>query len=136
MSYGGQQNRTEWYDRAPLVITKVYATTNVAPHGLTSRWTYTVPANRKCIVESAIAYLIRYTNSTLTDIAWISISDGGTYISLAEVVNATFGTTGQGQVGGTIVYTAGTVITGQTQDASGNGTFNYFACLKGTEFDA
>ena len=50
-----------WYDRNPTSISKTFTNTGVAPHVITARWTYTVPAGRKCQIEFVQIELVRKT---------------------------------------------------------------------------
>lgn len=136
MSYGGQQNRTEWYDRAPLLVQRLFAQT-IAPAGLTARWSYTVPASRKCLVENAIAIQTRITAAGAGGYCASFIGDGAAYVVAA--IGYQFTSAGMQQTGalaGAMVYLAGSTITGQTWDTSTGGTVEYLVSMKATEYDA
>ena len=53
-----QPTRPEWYDRNPLTLGQVYQADAVSGGaGGTARWSYTVPAGKKCYIDGLMAYL-------------------------------------------------------------------------------
>lgn len=56
-----QSSRPPWYDRNSVTYAFSGTALNAAPHGTTSRATYTVPANRKAMLEFTTNYIQRVT---------------------------------------------------------------------------
>lgn len=79
--------RNAFYDRTPTFITKRYETTAVAPHVQTQRWLYSVPANKRAILQAIHIYMIRSTAAAPNAFveAQISILSAGVYARIAHV---------------------------------------------------
>lgn len=137
MSYGGQQNRTEWYDRAPLMVAASFQA-GAAPHGGTTRWTYTVPASRKALVESALASVSRAAAASTVQqvLCYVRGASPLPYLSFVEMYNLGQGAAYQSNLAGAIVLLAGYTITCTTSDVSPDGVVAYCSAFKGTEYDA
>jgi hypothetical protein len=135
MSYGGQQNRTEWYDRAPSIILNQYAAT-IAPHVATTRWTYTVPAGRKALVESAFASMI--TDTVGAPAGNRNVAVAVTTTPLIQVYySAMFpNALSSSNLAGAIILLAGITLGASTSDASTGGFNSFFVSMKATEYDA
>jgi len=56
--------KPEWYDRNAINQTKKYIAVNVAPHGTTIRWTYTVPNYKKAWLDFIWFSIRRRTAAT------------------------------------------------------------------------
>jgi len=132
--------RPHWYDRNPSNIWRQYAAT-LGPHSSTQRWSYTVPAGKKALVEFSIACLLRVTAASTVGEAYAYVyytPSGGTGGSLFEVRLLTNGI-GDGKsliVGQGIMMFAGDQLLGFTGDGSTGGTIEYVIAVKITEFDA
>lgn len=138
MSYGGQQNRTEWYDRAPTIKGAVYAATSVVPHGTTARWSYTVPASRKALIEAATAVMTRLAAASAPAevLALVQIPAAPSYVVVAQLYNNAASVSFNGQLAGAVILLAGNTLSALTADASPDGTMAYNLSFKGTEYDA
>jgi hypothetical protein len=134
-------SRPAWYDRGPLEKGQYYQGVAVAPHGGTTRWTYTVPAARKAYIEACFADIMRITAAGVVSLAtatFVCTLNGAqtSVLGSALLFNNTLGTFDKVIVNGTITLLAGSVIAAQTSDASTGGTNNYDVSYKATEFDA
>lgn len=140
MSYQGQQNRTEWYDRNPLSRALEYAAAGIGPHAETVRFTYTVPANRKFYLEVSSAIVIR--DGVAAAPAWLQATISIILLGLSpnvatgRFINGAVGANSMSLLGASAIVLAGESIRGSTQDTSGDGTVRYALDFKGTEFDA
>ncbi len=131
------QARAYPQDRNPLTINQLYSAT-VAPHGVTTRWTYTVPASRKAQMESVLARILRITAAAPVAYADADVAVGNvlSYIAIADLMTNNVGDRISVNLGAAAFLQAGEFVVGRTQDASTGGTISYVASLKATEFDA
>jgi hypothetical protein len=133
--------RPAWYDRNPTHKLLSWGQLNVAPHGETVRWTYTVPAGKKAFVESVFAYLRRSAAATTVGraavVIWITPSGGSAAILIdVEILTNNVGDSDRQGVGQSLILLPGDTIEARTVDISTGGTVNYSAAAKITEFDA
>ena len=135
-----QQTRPQWYDRNPLVIVKLSQLFQVPPFGPTATWTYTVPANRKCVIESTQATIWRDTVAAAPLDRWCGINmqdplSTNTWIPWA----VSYSNTPDSRVDlfGALqaVALAGCVISASLSDQSTGGTSSSIAAMKATEYD-
>ena len=122
--------------------TSIVSTTDitVGPHAQTQRQIYTVPANRKALMEFGFSRIVRITNATVP----------GTVTYFTKLFTATSNgvlvfPTNIAIVTGTIyerfTYTqitcfAAEVVTSFTEDLSTGGTVDYRGTFKFVEYDA
>lgn len=136
-----QQSRPSWYDRGATEIGASYQTGATAPHAITSRFAYTVPAGKSAMLEVGVANAIRVTaaGAVAAVSAFIRVLLGGVttvYSPFTFVFNNAVGA-GDSQCSALqMVLTAGTTVTGFTEDLSTGGTVGYVLAFKATEFDA
>lgn len=138
---GSDQASRQWYDRTPATKGKSYGASGVAPHVATQRWTYTVPANRKAMLESAQIVQMR---ETAAGPVGRSSSYIATTTSDAVSAVAAYAVMILNAVGNPIadskplqaVLIAGDVVSGNTEDLSTGGTVFYQCNAKLTEYDA
>lgn len=120
---------------APTVVSGSYAGVGIAPHALTTRTTYTVPAGRFTIIESALAQVTRDGAAGAAGfVAGIIAVDGVRIINVAHLgaaVDARQGAHSAGQ----IRCPAGAVVTTQTVDLATGGTNAYAVYWRGIEYD-
>jgi hypothetical protein len=133
--------RPAWYDRNPSSKAQYFETGGISPHALTERWSYTVPAGKKAMVELLQVKVERRTAATTPGQAqaYVFITPYGG--STRYMLNAVIWTNGAGDkdvqtITGTLALYQGDVISGQTQDTSNGGTCYYFLSYKISEFDA
>lgn len=130
-----------WYDRKIKNINLNYDSGALAPHGATTRWTYTVPEGRKAFLEMLQLDMIRFDAATLTDQAFITIwytplnSTPQAILRLRHADKTAYSKTNL-QIGQAITLSNGDLITCQTTDFNSDGTMIFFANAKLTEFDA
>lgn len=134
-------SRPEPSDRNGTAQTIVYGANSVAPHAQTTRASYTVPANRKAVVEASFVQMIRDSAAAAASIVQASFyytKSGG---SAQQVINAFSGSNvlwsgDHFGIGWSLRLFAGDVIDLRTSDVStgGTNTFNLFA--RATEYDS
>lgn len=133
------QARANALDRNPTDVNQNYSNT-LAPHVTTTRWTYTVPAGRKCLVELVNSRIMRITAAAPAGYADVAISLGNVlaYLALAELNSGdnAIGVRESKYITAQALLLAGDVLQAQTADGSTGGTIGYLASFKGTEFDA
>ena len=127
--------RPAYYDRQSSSLVSGYTGT-VAPHGLTVRFTQTVPADQKYMIEFSEGYLGRATAFTTTGAsgAFILVT-GVAVINIFGTLPTTTSSLVQQQAFNMVVV-EGEVITGSTQDYSVGGTVYYEINVKSTVFTA
>lgn len=128
-------------ERDPLQVVKGYHAAGVAPHGVTQRWLYTVPADRKAIVSLVNCSLVRdsHTGTHLRAGAVILITPNGG--AATGVLEAQIGLHLDNELdtvaaAGDIWLHAGDAIDCHTFDTSSAGTISYALSMVATEFDA
>ena len=130
-----------WYDRNPKSVFKRYVATDVAPHALTERWSYTVPKGRKAFVEYLAASAVRITAAGPQGLVTACIDlgiPGPTALSLmaAQVMTNNVGDKDRVNIGQSLTLEAGDVLKASSTDLSTGGTMAYRLVAKITEFDA
>lgn len=139
--YPGISARTNAYDRNAIPRASAYFTSAIAPHALTVRWSYTVPASKKFQLGGASVGMANQTATTAGGIIESSIRytpSGGAATRILSCIagvmpNANnLNVTGlQGAFG-----FAGDLFEGITQDTSVTTTNLYQNEMQGIEFDA
>jgi len=130
-----------YYDRIAITIGQLYNANGVAPHGLTTRWIYTVPAGKKALVETSICRILRITAAAALSFCDARIITGGlttaqTYSAYALLLNNTINAQITDRSDSPILLLAGQTLSGETNDGSTGGTMNYLVTAKITEFNA
>lgn len=113
----------------------------LAPHAATTRWTYTVPANKKARCTWHACKLMRDAVAAGALIAQDEIDytpSGGALTALSRAWNQTntIGALDPGQFGQGPYFFAGDVVVASTQDQSTGGSCAHFAAAAFIEFDA
>lgn len=126
---------------APIKITKSYLAAGVAPHGTTQRWSYTVPAGRRAIVELMSAETIRDGASGAPARAanFFTYTPSGVAATFPLEAGIDAGALGEKHSvmwGGKLVMHAADVMAGSTADASTGGTLFFNSAFVASEFDA
>jgi len=129
-----------WYDRNPRTIHRAYNAYLVG-HVATERWTYTVPANRKCLIESLqlLVFCDVAVIGTLSyfDVYYTPFGEADQAIFGAVIMNDTRGQIANPSNSQSFLMFAGDVVHALSTSQAGVGGGNVMAAyLKGTEFDA
>jgi len=133
--------RPAWYDRNPTTQNFYISVLNQAPHTTTERFSRTIPAGKKAMVEVGQCSLVRRTAATTLQAAqaFLSITPSGGYetpLLTAHLFDNTVGARADAFIGQSVTLNAGDIIKGYTFDSSTGGAIDYNMCLKITEFDA
>lgn len=133
--------RPAYYDRNQVERNASYAASGVAPHGKTTRWTYTVPAGRKAFIEVMNATFFRLTAAGAASIVAAEIEEipnGGVTadIAIPATIDNTIGVQQRVQASSQFAMSAGAQLIGSTVDASTTGSINYNLAFHGNEYDA
>ena len=111
-----------------------------APHGATTRLSYTCPAGKIAMVELLSCSLWRITEATTLGQAGVywrrPVGAETNEFLYAFLLDNTVGAKDTRAIGATIVLFAGDKIEGVTFDLSTDGSCNYFLAYKVTEFEA
>jgi len=126
----------DFYDRAPILINNTFESAALAPHAETSRSLYTVPAGRRFMLLSAVAWFKRVTaGAPVGNVRLMIKVDGTGYcIYISTVKNAVGDTEGQVIGSGPLLLATDTIDI-RTQDLSTLGTVDYLISYQGIEFD-
>jgi len=133
--------RPAWYDRNPKSVGQEYDA-SVAGHAAATRITYTVPEDRKCIVECLSINASR--DGAAGGNNWINVrrvhtpyGEAATRIQTVTKFGNTVGDVIHWTLGGTLTLFAGDMIEMTTSDLiNAGGSVSYECGFKGTEFDA
>lgn len=136
-----QVARPYYFDRNQKTQSQVYNVQAVAPHGQTTRFTYTVPVGRKAYIETGLCYIRRAVAATAALFAEGAITQvvdqgGGTYLASARLVSNVIDRDMQMTANGAGLLNPGNSVSGISSDGSNGGSVDYFLSLKVTEFDA
>jgi len=133
--------RPDWYDRNPVSRVDYYWGSGVAPHGVTTRLSYTVPSGKKAMVEVLVLKVRRNTAATTLGIARASLiltPSGGAPDNFMDacIVNNTVDVKDGWSIGASLALITGDLLEFTTYDGSTGGTCDYWLSYKITEFDA
>jgi hypothetical protein len=133
--------RPVWSDRNPVTITRTYSAGGVAPHAVTQRWIYTVPANKKFNIQLASVFTLRTGAAGPAGVVealidFVPAAGATTYIVDLTTIDAAVNSGKNFSLGANAVALAGDAIRGYTADPSTGGTNLYNLSLQGLEFDA
>lgn len=136
-----QPSRANWYDRTPVSRAQAYASGGTAPHGATTRWTYTCPSGKKAFLAAAHVQMIRITVAAPVGTSAVSVyytPSGGsaTTVCGGEMINNTVGGEFHESLAPQLAMLAGDVLLSQTSDISTGGTFDYVSTALVGEYDA
>jgi hypothetical protein len=130
-----------WYQPHFQPIDLLYSAANIAPHAITDRFTYTVPANRIAMVRSGWIQIMRDAAPGVVDRAVAVIfkkSVGGVTVCILfdiEEITAVVGIPRTGSIGESMILVAGEQLIGRTYDLSTGGTYTYRVSADVAEFD-
>lgn len=135
-----QPTRPEWYDRRPTTFIKAYQQDSVnAGAGGTFRWTYTVPAGKKCYVDSAAAYIyvrtLRTTGTYFGVVITYTPAVGTSDFINMRVYDNVVGAGGSTALAAIGIMAAGDMVQGGDYGTT-TGTYDVESSVKLTEFDA
>lgn len=140
MPRGGHYNpgRQAVYDRSPVGQALSYTADGVAPHGVTTRFTRTVPAGMRAVLQSAAATLLRVTAAAPVGLLEVTVTATVAaapvrVVDLLLLTNAV-GDTQRDVWSGELLLGAGDVLSGTSADASTGGTVDYRINALQTEF--
>jgi len=133
--------RLEWYDRNPYHRFQSFQNNNTAPHAITDRWSYTVPAGKKAFVEAGQTYARRVTAAAPVGLVQVTISiqpsgAGVAILLVSQIITNNVGDGDHAEIGSGPVLYPGDLIKGTTYDGSTAGTINLNVTSEITEFDA
>jgi len=123
-----------WYQTNFDTVTATYDG-SAAPHGLTTRFTYTVPANRIAIIENTMIEALRLTAAGTLGTVDVYILADSVYIAKVFFYNNTVYSAGYENQAKQILLKAGETCVGKTSDGSTGGTVNYRMMVNILEFD-
>lgn len=127
--------RPSYYDRNAASVSGQYAAT-VGPHSATTRFTYTVPAGKKCLIEASFESVTRATAATIAGL--VGVYAGTSNVRCINIVttNNTVPVCVQDKGTTQLTVYASATFTGVSSDASTGGTNEIIIQFNGTEFDA
>lgn len=125
----------------PTKVTQLYAAAGVGPHGVTTRWTYTVPAGRLAMIETLNAHVLRDAASGAPAIAggyvqYTPAAGAATRVINPTIINGALGAVLDAPAIAPFFAQPGDVFLCQTLDLSAGGTLAYVFTLIATEMDA
>ena len=130
-----------WYDRNPKSVGDDYDADITGVDAGTDRISYTVPADRICLVESIsinVARTVAGAGNHWFNARWKHTPSGGSakIIQTTNIYGNTVGEVGNWTLGGNLTLFEGDVITLSTAGGSAGGKVSVESGFKGTEFDA
>ncbi len=136
----GSRQRPNWWDRNPIQQS-CEDTRVAAPHGATTRATYTVPAGKLAFLEACGVQIVRRTAASSVGRAECQLlqlnPDSSRGIALyAVLLNNDLGAHHEVDMGQAGIMLPGAQISIVTEDASTGGLLDYSAFAKLVEFDA
>lgn len=132
----------QMYEKNPLITVLSYIAALVAPHGLTTRATYTLPVGRKALCTNVTLEAIRDVVATATALirTGLSIIAGNPFVPNSMVEPTATGVVGN-NVRTSVGWNSYLIVAGQTfllvtGDASTGGSMTYRLGATVIEFDA
>lgn len=143
MSELGQSfSRQAIWDRNPNTLNpgNQYNAQAVAPHGATTRWTYTVPSNFRTMVSSIFAQFMRITAAApvgrlSAGVQYTASGGAGEFMLRGVCLTNVIGDKDSQSWHGDMVMLAGDNLLGTTSDAGTGGTVDYTVSWQGVEFN-
>lgn len=139
ITQGQATSRAAYYDRNPLKVSQFQDHSSLAPSGMTQRWTYTVPAARKCQVDGLIASMFRQSVGAPVGESEVMINLVGTatgpFVMDIDVQNNVVGGLGYLSNSGGPILLTGDIISCYSRDLSTGGTIAYTTSFHGIEYD-
>lgn len=134
LSFAGA--RAQAYDRNPAMTDRGNLNTAIAPHGVTNRWTYTVPANTLIQLTTGFICMERVTAAAPVSTYVIQIvgPNGNAILQERSRKNAVGDHFSQASFFGMFAL-AGDQVIGQTFDNSTGGTIDYSSGIGIVQFD-
>lgn len=127
-------------DRNPTTYIFFYGVTASSPSAQTQQLTYTVPAGRRASIQSAFAYLARFTAATVNGrpnvIITVNVGSGNQNVAYVGLRANTVGDKDTINITNAGQYVAGTIIRAFDQDDSTLGTVDRQMGFTILEFDA
>lgn len=119
----------------------VYDANAVAPHALTTRFTYTVPASKKAIIGSGTVHFFRDGTSggAARMQAQLTVTTADATVAACtrlEDSTAAFAVTNNAPTPGQMTLIAADIVRAQTFDLSVGGTYSYLISIAVGEYDA
>ena len=127
--------RPSYYDRQSSSLVNSYSAI-LSPHSLTARFTQTVPALQKYMVEFANGYNSRVTVAATASGGGVTITVAGVALINIYGTLTTAGSNASQQQAVNMIIVEGASIIGSTQDGSTGGTLFYDINCKSTVFTA
>jgi len=131
--------RPAYGDRNSSSTTNSYLAT-VGPHGFTVRWTQTIAAGKKCLVETGQSRIRRTSAATvLGDVVTEMIVNSGStqiYVLNGFLYNLAVGAMDRVYLSTVFTLFAGEQFTATTVDLSTGGVNEIILSSKGTNYDA
>lgn len=131
--------RPAFQDRNATTFVQSYLAAS-APHAGMVRWTTTVAAGRRLLVEAGLAAFWRETAATTADqvTALIRVTSGGVEcdIALIKAVNNTVSSFYSDKVNAQTTLYVGETLSGISRDNSNGGTMFHEINVKGITYDA
>ncbi len=133
--------RPAYWDRNAVETSNSYIPADLAPHLETTRFSYTVAANRKTFLDTAFVQIVRtsaYSSVGEARVMLYVLPSGGslTCIMRQSIITTAVYTYQQFTLGGSVLMTAGSVLTAATSDGSTGGLVSYQAHAHYIAFDA
>ena len=132
--------RPSYYDRNASSIMPSFAGV-LSPTGATTRYTYTVAAGKKALIETSTAYIGRVSVASTSGYFFsdtrITLASGAYVILIRpNQIDNTVGPAYFASSTGTTTLYAGETVSAETTDSSTGGTVAFLLASKGTLFDA
>jgi len=125
-----------WYQTNFTTDNEVYTAANVAPHAITTRWTYTVPANRVAIVANCDLLIMRDAAPTTASLAFTELIAAGTARVLwVGEISSTVGESHSGFLGWSAILRAAQTLVANDSDGSTGGTHVFIESANIMEFN-
>lgn len=129
-----------YYERNAVDKSINFQSPALAPHGVTTRANYTVPANRKALISNLYSRALRDTVAAPVGIVrvWFvkNIAGAAIYTIDSMSISNVLGLLWEHNVPMQYFLKAGDTVEFQTMDASTGGGVFYSVCAVITEFDA
>lgn len=132
--------RNQWYDRNPVSRYASYNSALVAPHAPITRWSYTVPTNKKFYLQAGAVLVLRDAASGVPSYTYDCLRytpSGGAALNLIEAIfiNGSVNAYDNQSIQGSIIFLEGDSVFYETGDASTGGTNLFNGVMQGLEFD-
>jgi len=128
--------RPAYYDRNATSVTNSIAGFSSGPHSTTSRWSTTVPAGKKILIESVFLFMYRVSAPTVNGLTGYFIAVDAPVLATCNIISSLVLAYSTNNLFGNATAYGGSSIAAYSYDLCTGGSVYYDGNFRGTQFDS